>query len=350
MIYGLDISNWQAGFPLGSAASQLDFVILKASEYGWKNGHGGKDQQFDTFAATAVSKGLKLGAYMFARDTSYGSVSSQVDLFIRSVGKYLDRYLLVLDWEDTSYSKVQGKTSLCLQFLDEIKRRSGKIPLLYTSQSEVRYNNYSAIKNAGYPLWGACYLNANANHSGFISDPKLPAGGWGAYGPRPLIYQYTSTGRLSGWQLDMNAAYMSKSDWDKLAGGSSPQPSGKIDEDGWIGPESVRAMQSLLGSPYVDGVISGQYKPNRSAYPAITDAALEFDGGSGESWLVKKIQAKLGVEADGILGKTTIKAWQKRLRDKGYSSIIDAAGGADGILGNATARCIQKSVNAKSMF
>lgn len=343
MMYGIDISNWQAGFPLASASRALDFVILKASEYGWKNGNGGVDQQFAGFAATATQKGLRLGAYMFARDTRHGSVDAQVDLFIKACGQYLSKAVLVLDWEDTSYSKVQGNVSLCRQFLDTIKRKTGKVPMLYTSQSEVRYTDYSSIKNAGYPLWGACYLARNANQGAFIPDPALPSGGWGAYGSRPAIYQYSSSGWLDGWQLDVNVCYMSASDWDKLAGGGSPSPTPpKLDIDGWAGYLTISRLQELMGSPYVDGVVSGQYRPNSKFYDHIT--SVQFDGGSGNSWAVRKLQQTLGVEADGVLGRVTIMAWQKRLIGMGYSC---GNAGADGYFGSESVKALQRALNDK---
>lgn len=346
---GIDISNWQRGFDLRSAASQIDFCILKASEFGWK-----KDPTFDDFAWTARNCGLRLGAYMFARDLSYGSVSEQVRFFMESLGQHRDACVLVLDFEDTNYnSHVQGDPWLAKAFLDEIRAQSGKMPLLYTSQSEVRYNDYSCCANAGYPLWGACYLNRNAGRPiASTYDPDLPSGGWGAYGSRPAIYQYSSTGTLLGWELDSNVCYLSESEWDAYAGGWQPEPVDPthVDEDGWWGPATTRAMQLLLGSPYVDGEISGQYKPNWKFYPNITGETLAFDQGSGESWLVQKIQENLGVERDGVLGQQTIRAWQERLRSKGYGSIIDPAGGADGIAGYATCLAIQKSINSKSLF
>ena len=340
MLYGIDISNWQAGFPLREAAPQMDFVILKASEYGWK-----KDPQFDGFARQATDAGLRIGAYMFARDLRHGSVSAQVDFFIQSCGAYLDRAVLCLDWEDTNYSKVQGNPGLCLQFIDEIQRRSGKTPMLYTSQSEVRYNDYSGVHSRGIPLWGACYLNRNAGGNGFRRAPDLPSGGWGAWGGNPMIYQYSSTGHLMGWELDMNAAYMSEGDWDALAGGHAPtppSPDDPIDVDSWIGPRSVSKLQAQLGSPYIDGMLSGQYRPNRAHYEHITDAALEFDGGSGESECVKRIQRKVGVADDGVLGPASVSAIQRRMQEWGYDIGPD---GVDSYLGERSAIAFQQSLN-----
>lgn len=343
-MYGIDISNHQAGFNLDAAidTGKLDFVILKASEYGWNSGMGGTDPQFAGFASVCKRRGVRLGAYMFARDTSWGSVDAQVDLFLKSCGSYLKDCLLVLDWEDTSYSSVQGNVSLCRQFLDTIKRRSGKTPLLYTSAGETWYNDYSSIQAAGYGLWGAFYGTGQSGLSFPLYDPANPSRGWGAWGSRPAIYQY-GDGYLIGWDLDANIAYISKSDWDKLAGGGSPQPTptDKLEVDGVAGYLTIRRLQELQKSPNIDGVFSGQYRPNSKYYPSIT--SVDFDG-SGDSWSVKKLQAKLGVEQDGVLGRATITAWQKRLIKLGYSC---GSAGADGIFGSDSAKALQRCLNDK---
>lgn len=346
---GIDISNWQNGFDLGAASGQIDFCILKCSEFGWK-----KDPTFDDFAWTARNCGLRLGAYMFARDESHGSVWEQVKFFMDSLGDHRDACILVLDFEDTSYSHVQGNPWLAKAFLDEIRNQSGKTPFLYTSQSEVRYNDYSCCADAGYPLWGASYLNRNAGLPiASTFDPDLPSGGWGAYGWQPAIYQYSSTGTLLGWELDSNVCYLSPEEWDAYAGGHGPAPVDptKVDVDGYWGPRTTRAAQILLGSPYQDGIISGQFYPNWSRnYPRITEETLEFDGGSGESWFVKELQRRIGAAPDGVIGGETIRRLQERLCEKGYRSLIDSAGGCDGICGEATVRAVQQAINDRNFI
>lgn len=339
---GIDISNWQAGFDLGAAASSIDFVILKASEWGWK-----KDPTFDSFASTALAHGLRLGAYMFARDLSHGSVSEQVAFFMDSLGGYRDAALLVLDFEDTNYSHVQGNPWLAKEFLDEIRRQSGKTPMLYTSQSEVRYNDYSGVTE--YPLWGACYLYRNMGKDiATTYDPDLPGGGWGAYGDRPAIYQYSSDGHLIGWELDANVCYLSESDWDSLAGGGSPQPQPQpspddpIDIDGYGGRLTITKLQAQMGSPYVDGRLSGQYRPNYKFFEGFNEDRIDFDGGSGESWCVRELQRRVGADPDGVWGRATSSAVQRKLQSWGYNIGPD---GADSYFGHQSMRALQASLN-----
>lgn len=351
---GIDISNWQAGFDLWGAADDIDFCILKASEFGWRNGNVGIDPQFDGWASVAEERGLRIGAYMFARDTGHGSVHDQVELFVRAMGRHADRCVVCLDWEDTSYSSVQDKPWLAAEFIDELRRQTGKTPLIYTSQSVVRWGDYGGVHDMGIPLWGACYLNRNADQGiPGNTNPDLPSGGWGPWGDRPDVYQYSSTGWLRGWQLDANVSYLSEGEWDALAGGQAPTPPDPthVDEDGYWGPRTTLAAQILLGSPYQDRIISGQFYPNwQVAYPHITEETLEFDNGSGESWLVREIQRRVGSAPDGVLGHDTISRLQARLCSKGYGYIIDPAGGCDGVAGEATCRAVQKAINDRNFI
>lgn len=111
---------------------------------------------------------------------------------------------------------------------------------------------------------------------------------------------------------------------------STPTPTGKVDEDGWLGPLSISAMQAQLGT-YVDGVISGQWTGWASRLERLVSVTWECDG----SACVKAIQRKLGVEADGVLGPVTIKAIQEFV-----------GADPDGWLGADTATKIQKAINA----
>lgn len=80
--------------------------------------------------------------------------------------------------------------------------------------------------------------------------------------------------------------------------------------DGIGGTKTITRFQQVVGSAYVDGVISGQYKPNKKWFPAIT--AVTFED-TGESQLVKIVQHIVGVEADGYWGRYTSRGVNARL-------------------------------------
>jgi hypothetical protein len=118
-------------------------------------------------------------------------------------------------------------------------------------------------------------------------------------------------------------------------GGAAPAPAPAaatgLAVDGWIGPDSVRAWQAAVGSPYRDGVISGQYSRWKSHHARLS--SIQYQG-TGQSELVKRVQGIVGVTRDGFLGPQTIAAIQRRL---GVTP--------DGYFGPETATALQRRLN-----
>lgn len=88
---------------------------------------------------------------------------------------------------------------------------------------------------------------------------------------------------------------------------AAPKPSfTKLSVDGAWGPATTRRLQQVLGST-VDGIISGQ-----SAH-AITRNIAGVRFGTGGSNLVRAMQRRMNVSADGSFGPGTLKALQRRM-------------------------------------
>lgn len=88
----------------------------------------------------------------------------------------------------------------------------------------------------------------------------------------------------------------------------------KIAEDGQWGKDTTKLSQKVFGTP-VDGIVSNQYKAYASKNKGLLSSTFEWEttpGKSGSS-LIKAIQKKVGVKADGFIGPSTIKAMQKWL-------------------------------------
>jgi murein L,D-transpeptidase YcbB/YkuD len=124
---------------------------------------------------------------------------------------------------------------------------------------------------------------------------------------------------------------------DRLArsGGSAApaKESGKIDEDGRLGTETVKelqralgvkadgracestwtALQAFLGTPK-DGAVSHQSYRAEELGNGVVDRCWRFTGrGSKGSKMVEALQLRLGVKADGVWFESTTLALQKRL-------------------------------------
>ena len=122
----------------------------------------------------------------------------------------------------------------------------------------------------------------------------------------------------------------------QYSGTSSPRPAtpSGLAVDGWAGPATIRRAQQLARTP-IDGVISGQWRGNRQAHWAVV--AIRY--GRGGSMLVRKIQAAVGVKADGHWGPATTRAMQRRL---GVT--------VDGYFGHASVKAWQRRLNAGKLI
>lgn len=92
---------------------------------------------------------------------------------------------------------------------------------------------------------------------------------------------------------------------------SAPAPSSErvvngLAIDGFWGPATTRRLQEVLGTP-VDGEIWGQWEGHRGILAAATGGWQWTDNAPG-STVIRALQMKLGVEADGIMGPATINA------------------------------------------
>ncbi|MDO5067778.1 MAG: peptidoglycan-binding protein [Propionibacteriaceae bacterium] len=80
--------------------------------------------------------------------------------------------------------------------------------------------------------------------------------------------------------------------------------------DGVWGPATTRALQGYLKTP-VDGIVSGQ-DPTWQAGNTHLGSGWDWSGGGGSA-LIRAIQRRLGVTADGLFGPQTSHAWHGRM-------------------------------------
>lgn len=95
----------------------------------------------------------------------------------------------------------------------------------------------------------------------------------------------------------------------------SPSPSvssGKLSVDGYWGVATTKALQKALGTT-VDGIVSGQDANNMASVNRGGLESASWKIGRGGSQMVRALQRKIGVSADGYFGKNTCKALQRYL-------------------------------------
>lgn len=208
---GIDIASWQRGIDV-RRLNTTDFVVVKATE-----GTDYVNPYYRTWADQTLDSKKKLGFYHFLRADA--SPSDQARYFVNAVKPYLGRAALFLDFENTTGSDViERGADFAKEFLDSTYQLTGIRPLVYMSRNVTRELDWSSVAESGYKLWVAQYLYRYDNVRGHVQDPKLPSGSFGAWSS-PTMYQYTSTGRVSGYgrDLDLDHFYGSDLDWNAMA-------------------------------------------------------------------------------------------------------------------------------------
>ena len=203
---GIDISNWQSAIDVSDM--NVDFVVVKATE-----GSSYTSPSFTRQANDTLNSGKKLGLYHYM--TYMTPAKQQAEYFVRKVEPYINKAVLVLDFESTAVYK---GVSFALEFLQTVEHLTGVKPMIYMSQSVAASLNWSTVINNNYALWVARYPLGNTI-TGFRND--LSYGNLG-YWDSAAMFQYTSHGRLSGYSgyLDLDIFYGDESQWDAYAGGS----------------------------------------------------------------------------------------------------------------------------------
>lgn len=213
-LHGIDVSKWQCDIAIDKIS--CDFVIVKATQ-----GTTYVNPYFEKQVSKTISSGKLLGVYHYA---SKGGAQNEAKHFLNTVKNYIGKAILVLDWEgdgNDHFGNSDTSTSYAKEFMDYVYKETGVKPLFYISKSVTKYKGMDTIKNAGYKLWAAQYANYN-EVTKFKDNPWTDNKGFGPWNS-PTIYQYTSRGRLSGYNgnLDFDIAYLTKDEWNNLAKKSS---------------------------------------------------------------------------------------------------------------------------------
>lgn len=175
------------------------------------------------------------------------------------------------------------------------------------------------VKGAGYRLGNKAMQNVNPSITTWNERNALKAAGFQALTDSKYL---TSDAYLLAGDVLLNESRhtaINVTNGSK-SGGSSSTPvvppasssSGKLSVDGWWGVATTKALQKALGTT-VDGIVSGQDAGNMASVNRGGLVSASWKTGRGGSQMVRALQRKIGVFADGYFGKNTCKALQRYL-------------------------------------
>jgi lysozyme len=237
---GIDVSAWQP-VDIGDTVD-YDFIISKATE-----GTGYVNPNCDAVVQSAIRRNKCFGTYHFA---AAGDAVAQADYYLNNIAGYIGKGIMVLDFEGDALS--QGyfwARNFCERIIDKTKIP----PLIYCSSYYVKaYDLTRLAQDINVGLWVAAYPNSNPQGYSQPAPPIADA----------VMYQYASTGRLSGYgsNLDLNVFYGDAQVWAAYAKGARPAPTPpvpasdinvlyrvKTAEDGWLA--EVKNLEDYAGIP-----------------------------------------------------------------------------------------------------
>ena len=204
---GIDIASYQAGLDFSKVP--CDFAIIKATQ-----GTGYTNPDCVRAVEQAMSLGKGVGVYHYI---SGGNAVAEANFFIDSILNWIGKVMICLDWE-LDQNSAWGNESYLEQVINHVIERTGVPPMIYAPAS--RYNQVAEVANRhNCGLWIAQY--ADMNPTGYQNTP------WNEGAYTCAIRQYSGSGRLNGWNgdLDLDKFYGSLDDFRKYYGSSSSAPS-----------------------------------------------------------------------------------------------------------------------------
>lgn len=204
----VDEASWQEG--IDNTILDCDAIIVKATQ-----GTGYINSICDSLYQAAKSAGKLLGVYHYA---SGGNATAEADFFLDNIQGYIGEAMLVLDWESEQNAQ-WGNPYWCKEFCDRVYARTGINPVVYVQNSAV--DQVANLTDNG--LWIAQY--ADNTPMGWVDTP------WNTISVRHIMHQYTSKGRIYGWNkdLDLSLFYGDVNTWLAYAGATGqPAPAPQV--------------------------------------------------------------------------------------------------------------------------
>lgn len=213
MIYGIDISNWQAGIDLSALPSNVRFVICRATE-----GTSLIDEYCMGYIEQCYNTDRKWGFYHFARGLD---PIQEAEWFVYNCKGLFKHGMAVLDMECNSQIPNLDNGQWCEEFAKRVHELTNVWVVVYCSALSflptLRNTTWLADKCplwiAGYPYYAHDYTDEFPNYD---CNPWKYA----------FMWQFTSQLHLPGYDgdLDGDMAYILEKDWYKYCGGNEMEP------------------------------------------------------------------------------------------------------------------------------
>ena len=190
------------------------------------------------------------GLYHYAHE--FGNINDPIvesNYFIDNCKNYFGKVLVALDYEVAinGNTYTQQDVEWCYNFIQNVIKRTGVIPLLYISKALISEVDWTPVTNMNVAGWIAQY--ADDNYTGWQSDPWTDSKPFSPF--NVVLYQFTGHGRINGYNgdLDLSLFYGDVNAWNAYT--KSHDTTNSNDGD------NVKYNDYL--TPFAKDVIDGKY-------------------------------------------------------------------------------------------
>lgn len=303
-MYGIDISHWQGNINFDKVLNnnpKIEFIMLKLSQY------KSKDNKFDTYYSQISSK-IKVGAYIYNKVKTVEQAREEAEYAVKCLnGRKLD-CAIWLDMEDSSM-KCLGKAKLS-EIIDaeaEILMRAGYVVGIYCNRDWYLNVLDGAGLSKKYSFWIARYP---ASDNGSVKENLSPKGC-----PGCVMWQYSSKGKVNGisGNVDMNITFTDITNLTQHNNASSQISAASITPDKITVdfnpfPEPTQIVKLKSKGEDVKWVQWFLWR-----FGLINKSGIDGIFGINTYSAVVQAQKKLGLAADGIVGKITRATWKNTI-------------------------------------
>lgn len=193
--YGIDVSHWQntIDFNALSNSKKLDFIIIRAGQ-----GTTIKDRQFERNYIETKKYKIPTGVYLYAKAQSIEEAKLEAKYLVELLKGKNFELPIFYDVEEHENLDKNLITQMCLEFC-KILKNAGYKTGIYASKYYLLYKLNPSSLPTDCSIWVASY----GKNNGTIPQDTYK------YNGKHDIWQYTSTGKISGiiGDVDYNMSY-----------------------------------------------------------------------------------------------------------------------------------------------
>lgn len=204
----LDVSGYQAGISASALLQSELALAVKVTE-----GTAVLNSDWKRQAQVALDNGRFVLLYHFPR---LGDSDEQVDAYLNATDGWWGRgrVIPVLDWEEAPGSEgILNYPQFAVDWLRMVGAKTRTTPWIYAGPSTAARADHAQLK--AYPLWLAAYPYSTPQGWGARASLAWAKSlGGGLPGWNVAAWQYTGTGRITGYDgdVDMSELYASAAD------------------------------------------------------------------------------------------------------------------------------------------